>query len=487
MSLQKLNGLERNRLMRCLLLSWLVILSGCHGRHRHEADSEAPCLATPTDRIACEYVRLALALGERDPDSLDFAVVSSERLSAAAKSYVSLEEIAQRAHTLREKLQALPPAQGEPLRSRRRGLALQLASVETRAAILRGQRVPFDVEAQELFHTARLPDAGQLGRRHVRLLIAHALHEEKSVEPAVAGSLAERYAAYDRHFVVPPDRLRAVMQAALTACREQTLKFLPLPPGEGVDLTFVRNQPWSAFSRFRGQGRSTISVNLDLPVTIDEVLDLACHEGYPGHHVFNMLREQALLAGRHLPEASVQLTFSPQSYVSEAAAAFAPELAFSVAERLHVERDLLFPLAGFAPLRAERYVRINSLVRELDAAEPAIARDYLDGRLEFVRAEQALASEVLMAHAEASLLYLNEYRSYMLAYTDGRRRVAALVKAAAGNSCTPPAPRAAQTRAAQTRAAQACAREWAAYTALMREFVVQLPGLLPSDTLPQGP
>jgi hypothetical protein len=52
--------------------------------------------------------------------------------------------------------------------------------------------------------------------------------------------------------------------------------------------------------------------------------------------------------------------------------------------------------------------------------------------MEFVRAEQALAREALMANAEGLLLYLNEYRSYMLAYTDGPRRLAAELDAKAG-------------------------------------------------------
>ena len=33
-----------------------------------------------------------------------------------------------------------------------------------------------------------------------------------------------------------------------------------------------------------------------------------------------------------------------------------------------------------------------------------------------------------MLHAEAVLLYLNEYRSYMLAYTDGPRRMERYLK-----------------------------------------------------------
>lgn len=342
--------------------------------------------------------------------------------------------------------------------------------------MLRGRMLPFDREAEALFHTQRLVDAEEGSRRAVRAQLAGLLPVSLMPPSQGAGrgsSLADRYAAYDRRFLVRGDQLAEVMRAALSVCREHTAKFIPLPTDKGVELAFVSHQPWSAFSRYHGQGRSTISVNVDLPVTVDEVLELACHEGYPGHHVFNTMREASLVESHHWPEAEIQLTFSPQSYVSEAAAAFAPRLVFSLEERTRVEREVLFPLAGLPVREAERYVRLSSLVRRLDAAEPAIARDYLDGGLEFVRAEQALADEALMGHAEASLLYLNEYRSYMLAYTDGRRRVAALVDAGAGSgagvgaggSCSVP----------DTCTQPELAMRWKAYERLMREFRVGLP------------
>jgi hypothetical protein len=187
---------------------------------------------------------------------------------------------------------------------------------------------------------------------------------------------------------------------------------------------------------------------------VDDALELACHEGYPGHHVFNTLRDRALIQQRGLPEAEVQLTFSPQSYVSEAAAAYAPRMAFSPEDRAQLERDVLFPLAGLSTHEAERYVLVSGLVRELDSAAPAIAREYVDGRLELVRAEQQLASEVLMAHPESLLMYLNEYRSYMLAYTDGPRRIADYLDT---------------TTAANSGADQRRAR-WSRYEGLMREL-----------------
>jgi hypothetical protein len=161
---------------------------------------------------------------------------------------------------------------------------------------------------------------------------------------------------------------------------------------------------------------------------VDRILDLACHEGYPGHHVFNSLRDQSLVTGRHRDEFRVQLTFSPQSYVSEAAASYAPSLVLSDADRMHIERDLLFPLAGIKIPDAERYLQVQKLVAALHTAEPSIARDYLDGRLEFVRAADALEQETLMQHGETMLLYLNEYRTYMLCYTVGNDRVRSLIE-----------------------------------------------------------
>jgi hypothetical protein len=129
-----------------------------------------------------------------------------------------------------------------------------------------------------------------------------------------------------------------------------------------------------------------------------------------------------------------QPTFSPQSLASEAAATFAVEVAFPGQERVAFERDRLFPLAGLDPQRAARYLRVEQLVDELHTAVPPIARDYLDGKLEFVRAGRALEAQALMAHSDATLKYINEYRSYMTTYTYGRDLVEAEVDRNLGSS-----------------------------------------------------
>jgi hypothetical protein len=375
--------------------------------------------ASPLNAAGHDYAELVLALGERDADSLDFAVVPDALRQEAHARYLTLDEIDRRADALRNHIEPLSREQGDA-GARATFLLKQLVAMRTRTAMLRGHMLPFDREALALFDVDVLPDSSALRRAQIRSQVVAML-------PATGASArmspADRFATYEGRFVVPSDRLREVMEAAFAACRRQTLTYMTLPAGESVTLQFVRNQPWSAFSRYEGNAHSTISVNLDFPVDVDEALELACHEGYPGHHVFNTLRDAALVRQRGWPEAQVQPTFSPQSYLSEAAAAFAPRLAFTEAERAQVEREVLFPLAGLPAEEADRYVAINTLVRDLDTVEPAIARGYLDGNLEFVHAEERIRQEALIAHPEPMLLYLNEYRSYMLAYTDGPRRI----------------------------------------------------------------
>ena len=49
-----------------------------------------------------------------------------------------------------------------------------------------------------------------------------------------------------------------------------------------------------------------------------------------------------------------------------------------------------------------------------------IARQYLDGELDFPRASEALEREALMPSADATLKFLNRFRSYGATYTIGR-------------------------------------------------------------------
>ena len=389
-----------------------LALAGCRGGEGRRLDSQAE-----------RYVRIVLALGERDPDSLDFYAGPPAWQAEARARYDTLQTIKQSATTLLGELSrdaAAPDAAGD----RRAFLIRQLRAVVARVDILGGRRDAFDDESRALFGV----DLASIDRPS----------EERTravLDPLLpgSGSLAARYAAFDRRFMIPSDRLAAVITHAIDGCRRVTLQHMSLPRGEHVTVEFVSGMPWSAFTRYEGHGQSRIQINEGFGLTVDRALQLACHEAYPGHHAINTWLDAALVKPQHRIELLVQPMFSPQSLRTEGAATFATELAFSDAERLRYERDELFPIAGLDATAAAAYVRVERAVDDLRMAQAGVARDYLDGRLEWARASDALEREALMPSAEATLKFFNRFRSYAVTYTLGHDLAARAVDGQTGD------------------------------------------------------
>ncbi len=343
----------------------------------------------PPDTIVRDYIRLAVALGERDRDSLDYYSGPPEWVSDIRAKPPSFREIKNSAISLASRLRELS---GKNQRSPRvEFLIRQLLAIAARVNLLTGARLSFDEES-EAFFGIRAPNPLNDPVNRERFT---AIRVELGQLLPGPGSLAGRYAAFDQMFLIPPERLPAVLNRAMAGCRARSLKHFSLPPGEDVTVEYVSDKPWDGYSYYQGHFRSLIQINADFPLTVGRALDLACHEGYPGHHLYNSLQDAVLVQRAGQTELMVQPVFSPQSFVSESAATIAPEIAFPESERLAFERDELFPISNIDKSLAERYVRVEHLVAELDGAEVSIARDYLDGNLEFLRAEAALEEQTL--------------------------------------------------------------------------------------------
>ncbi len=163
-----------------------------------------------------------------------------------------------------------------------------------------------------------------------------------------------------------------------------------------------------------------MAVNTQWPLPVDRVLDLACHEGYPGHHVINSLRDQHLVGRNGWIEAAPLLTFSPPGFANEALASAAPRLVFTDAARLRVVRDELFPLAGLDPVGAERHVQISLALARLDGRTAEITRAYLTGERDVGATTEAFRTSAAMDRPEATLQFIDGYRAYATAYSGGR-------------------------------------------------------------------
>lgn len=375
------------------------------------------------DAVARDYVALVLELGERDEGYVDAYYGPAEWRAAARANPRTLVQLAAGAEALAARAEAIRPRARDPQYRRRAFLIAQLRAVRARLRMLRGERLSFVEEAREVYGVAvnlrPLSDYDAILARVERLVPG-------------PGPLAGRVDAFLERFVIPPARLDAVMRAAIAECRRRTQAHIPLPHGEAFTLEFVTGRSWSGYNWYQGNYRSLIQVNNGAPVRIGRAVDLGCHEGYPGHHVYNMLLEQRLARGRGWVEFTVYPLYSPQSFIAEGSANYGIELAFPGAQRLAFERRALYPLAGISDEGAATHNLIQDAIRELAGARFTIARDLLEGR---ITREQAIAltQRYQLAgrgRAAQSIAFTEQYRAYVINYGLGRDMTAAYIERA---------------------------------------------------------
>lgn len=366
--------------------------------------------STALDGAAEDYVHLSLEIGEREPGYIDAYYGPAEWAEQAKASRRSLPDLRAATDKLIERVGAMETASLAPLEVRRKNLLLaQLVAARTRMAMLAGETPGFDDEAEGLYGF----------RPQLKPLSAYDAVLEQ-LDRSLPGDkpLWQRVDELAARTAIPPDRVEPVMQAAIAECKRRTVAHIALPADEKFDLELVTRQPWSGYNWYKGNATSLIQINTDLPVLMSRVVDLGCHEGYPGHHVLNMLLEQRLYKQRGWVEFTVYPLYSPQSFIAEGSANFGIELAFVGAEREAFERDVLYPLAGLDPALAARDHELQRMRGELAGARLGIAREYLDGRIDRAQAVRLAQHYQLLSpeRAEQSIAFVDRYRSYVINY-----------------------------------------------------------------------
>jgi len=382
------------------------------------------------EQVSEAYVKLVLALGTHDPDYVDAYYGPPAWKAEIAAAKPTLDAIASRAETLTKDLRALPAPGDELATLRRHYLERQLAALSARVRMLAGTRLSFDDESRALYDTV----APTFAEAHFQQILDRLENRFPGTGPLVA-----RYESWRKDFVIPPARLDAVFKTAIDACRERTLAHTTLPAGEQFTVEYVTKKSWSGYNWYQGNFRSLIQVNTDLPIYIDRAIDLACHEGYPGHHVYNVLLEQHLVKDRGWTEFSVYPLFSPQSLIAEGTANFGIEVAFPGAERVAFEQTVLFPAAGLDPSKAAGYYEAQALVDQLSYAGNEAARRYLNGEIDAAAAAAWLERYALMPadRAQQRVRFFDQYRSYVINYNWGKDMVRRYIEAQGGTAANP--------------------------------------------------
>jgi hypothetical protein len=412
------------------LLTLLVLVAGTSAA---PAPTPAPKDAFAMNRAAESYVKLVLAVGQHDVDYVDAYYGPPEWRAEAETHKRPLAEVRTEAETLIAAISAHAPSKNEGdeiERLRHAYLLRQLQSMVARIDLISGKKMTFDQESKALYDAV----APTYGATHFQQILDQL---EKNVPGE--GPLPQRVEAFRQRFVIPRERLDAVFKAAIDECRRRTGQHIELPAGESFVVEYVTNKSWSGYNWYKGGFHSLIQVNTDLPIFIDRAVDLACHEGYPGHHVYNALLEQHLVRGCGWPEFSVYPLFSPQSLIAEGTANFGIEVAFPGKERTAFESEKLYPLAGLDPSTADRYAEVRDLLQQLGYAGNEAARGFLDGSLSRQDAEAWLVRYGLMSPERAAqrVRFIEQYRSYVINYNLGQDLVREYIEKRGGTADHP--------------------------------------------------
>jgi hypothetical protein len=243
------------------------------------------------------------------------------------------------------------------------------------------------------------------------------------------GPLAQWYTSSQKQFNVPPARLDFLFRGAIEEARRRTTQRITMPRNESFRLEYSKGQVWQAYNFYKGDAQSLIQVNTDLPVDVNFVVRLACHEGYLGIMCTEPCVKIAWYAGAGGWNTRC-LLFGPQALMMEGGAEYAGELVFPPVERLTFLEQVLFPLAGLDVRQVRRSDRVQRAVASLDPAIAMAARRYVDRRISRDECRSLLERYALQPPdiAESQTQFTEKNRSYVINYNVGKSIVRRYMK-----------------------------------------------------------
>jgi len=368
-----------------------------------------------------QFVKLGLELGEYDEAYVDSYVGPAEWQKHAQERLRSKEELARATAKLLATVEAIEPASQQDA-LRRHLLAGKMRAMDARARMLIGEKFTFAEEAKLLLDAnPTTADFAEFDR------VLAEIDEIVSGK----GDLNDRFDALRTSVVISRDKLDVVFRRAIEECRQRTLGHIDLPEDERFQLEYVSGVSWSGYLEYLGNHESLMSINTDVPMTLDSAVDLGCHEGYPGHHVYSLIVDQRFLKVFDWVEFQLQPLFAPASLFIEGSAEYAVALAFPGDESLAFQRAVLAPLANIDAKNVEKWNEVVELYNRLnDHAASAIAQRYLDGEM---TRDQALRASIKYRlrtpeEAERGIRFIEGIGSYILTYSLGEEIVSTYIE-----------------------------------------------------------
>ena len=292
----------------------------------------------------------------------------------------------------------------------------QVAGCATYARVLAGEPISYSDEVEGCY--------GVRPQRTSASVYKEAHAELDELLPG-DGSLAERRVAWRERHLCPGDAAVALLEDLLPLLRKRTLELVELPDGERVTLEPVSGEPWWAFNYYQGGFHSRVVLNSDVPTTGLDVLTLATHEVYPGHHTEHAVKEQLLGI-----EERIQLVPTPQALLSEGIAEIGLDLVLDDAAR--EEAHAIIRRHGVALVDPELSARITRASERLGTVSLDAAQFIHEDGMDPEEAAEYVARWSLrpLEEARRSVSFVTDptWRAYVITYSAGEELCRAYVR-----------------------------------------------------------
>jgi hypothetical protein len=264
--------------------------------------------------------------------------------------------------------------------------------LETYARVVSGEQISYSDEVERCY--------GVRPERMDKSVYEETLANLDRLLPG-EGSIAERREAWRQQGRVPADVLMPAIKDLLFDLRQRTQELFGLPEREEITLEEVHDEPWWAFNYYQGNRRSHVVLNTDIPITWNDLLELCCHEAYPGHHTERATKEVMLVEERGQLEETINMVPTPQSVLAEGIAETAREIlgpdvedaGYAILQKHGAEYDRALARAiaqAFDPIRGMG-VDVALLIHEDGASvDDAVAYAMKWGALTEERARQSV-------------------------------------------------------------------------------------------------
>lgn len=116
-----------------------------------------------------------------------------------------------------------------------------------------------------------------------------------------------------------PEEYKSQFESFVTTVKKVLPDYITNFSDNGFEFEVTTNEPWSAFNSHIAPFRSRLTLNSDISFTKLDLYRLAFHEAYGGHHS-ELSQKDKLMIDQGRGEHGLVITFSPQTFISEAIA-----------------------------------------------------------------------------------------------------------------------------------------------------------------------